>query len=66
MRIRSGFTDCSAKSPVDLTPRANAPAAESLMKWRRVVFMCAPTFLVIPGEVEESLAVNALEIREAK
>ena len=58
--MRRGFTDFSAKSVVDLAVIANAApvAAESLMKRRRVVVMCALTFLVIASEVEESLIVK--------
>src|SRR6266567_7382084 len=60
MRMRRGFTDFSANSVADLVPKASAPpvTAESLINWRRVLFNCPLTFLVIPSEVEESLIEN--------
>jgi hypothetical protein len=56
--MRIGLAVFSANKDADVPLRANAPAvaAESLMNSRRVLFMCLLTFLVIPREVEESLA----------
>jgi hypothetical protein len=55
--MRRGFTDFSANNVAGFILRADAPVAvaKSLMNWRRVVFIRVVTFLVIPGEVEESL-----------
>jgi hypothetical protein len=56
--MRIGLAVFSANKDADLSLKANAPAvaAESLMNWRRVLFISLATFLVIPSEVEESLA----------
>jgi hypothetical protein len=35
--MRKGFTGIIANNDDDLVPSATAPAAESLMKWRRLV-----------------------------
>jgi hypothetical protein len=35
--MRKGFTAFSANKDIDLAPRAKVLAADSLMKWRRLV-----------------------------
>jgi aryl-alcohol dehydrogenase-like predicted oxidoreductase len=47
--MRKGFIVFSANKDVDLAPSANALAAETLMKWRRVVFI-ATTIAVVIGQ----------------
>lgn len=53
--MRSGFKVCSPNNEADPVPKATAPAAETLMKWRRVCMFGYSS--VIPSEVEESLFV---------